>query len=245
MFLRKEKVSVVKCAGILAILILALLSGSRQAHATVVADIVSDWVSNSWPANPFPDSSGGSWTFFVMNDDRSIIAPLGADVWLHPVRGTPTLAYDTTPINVTPNIVSLSLFDTEFLAALPWNCWGLPGAAEYRVYTVWTSGVSGNVNVSGTFKYMGDAGSSVLITQPGTGMLLGVTQLSPGAAEVPYSVNTSVNTGDFIVFAIGTGLNRYSGWDDETLFNVRIIPEPATVGLLGLGSMVMVFKCRF
>jgi hypothetical protein len=239
---RKEKVNNVKRFGVLGVLVVMCLIVTGQAEATIVADLVADYMAGGWPANPFPDDAGGSWTIIARSDAGPVI-PLGGDYWpQHPLRGTPTPAYDLTPGDNTPVVGALSLFNAEFLAALPWNTDGQPGASETRILIVWTSGGADNINLSGAFRLLGDQGSSAQIIQVGLGSLLPEVILTPGAPEVPFNLNTTVNPGSQIVFSIGTGINQYTGWDDETLFNVTIIPEPATVGLLGLGSIVMLLK---
>ncbi len=236
---RKEKVNNVKRLGVLVVMCLII---TGQAEATIVADLVPDYIAGGWPANPFPDATGGSWTI-IIRSDAGPLQPLGGDFWpQHPVRGTPTPAYDRTPADNTPLVGALSLFNTDFLAALPWNPNGQPGAAEARIMIVWTSGGADNINLSGTFRLLGDQGSSALIIQLGVGPLLPEVILTPAAPGLPFNLNTTVNPGSQIIFAIGTGFNQYTGWDDETLFNVTITPEPATVGLLGLGSMIMILK---
>jgi len=236
---RKEKVNNVKRFGVLVVMCLII---TGQAEAVIVADLVPDYIGGGWPANPFADDTGGSWTI-IAQSDAGPAQLLGGDFWpQHPLSGTPTTAYDRSPGDNTPLILAVSLVNTEFLAALPWNMDGQPGASEARINIIWTSGVADNINLSGTFRLLGDQGSSARIIQIGLGALLPEVILTPGVPELSFDINTTVNPGDQIVFSIGTGINQYTGWDDETLLSVSIVPEPATVGLLGLGSMVMLLK---
>jgi hypothetical protein len=231
---------------LLAVATVCVLVTFAPTRAMAIADILPDW-SAGWPNTPFADGAGGGWVPYVVNGDASFVSPLGADSWVHPLHNVSVHSYDMIGGNNTPDGPALTLFEGYGVAALPWNTGGQTPASEYKVALAWISGVSGTVQISGFFKYLGDQQSSVMVTSstalvPETLLLPATAGTTQDASSLVFNFSTDVSVGSQIWFIVGTGNTQYSGWDDETLFDVHIVPEPATCSLLLAG--IALFRMR-
>jgi hypothetical protein len=208
-----------------------------------IANLAFDWQqSTGWPNIPMADSSGGSWMFIARSDEGSVNKVLEADTWFSPYTNMVSKAYDFTGANESINVPFVTEFDDQHLAIMPYNLGGTTPDPELRVLTLWTSGVAGNVNVSGKFVYMGGSTSSVSIFQlDGSDLTLVLPEviLSPNNMTQLFNFNTPVSIGTILLFNIGTGFVQYTDLSHATLLEAVIVPEPATIVLLSIGGLLL------
>lgn len=98
--------------------------------------------------------------------------------------------------------------------------------------------------VAGTLLNNGSLSELVLVTDPD---LIGYFADAYGAIDQLFSfnfadsVNPAIGNGDLVKFDVVTGpvLCTMTDGDGEVLNSVTLVPEPATLALLGLGALVL------
>ncbi|HXI83710.1 MAG TPA: PEP-CTERM sorting domain-containing protein [Verrucomicrobiae bacterium] len=106
-----------------------------------------------------------------------------------------------------------------------------PGASNAYSVIRWTAPFSGTFNIAATFSGLSSAGDSADVHILHDGLSIFNSTVSPGPTS--YSGLQSIIAGDTIDFAVGNGGNGPN--EDTTALSASIVPEPGTLGLVGMG----------
>jgi len=213
----KKKSEEVKMKTLLRILLVCVLASSVQA----AWDLYDDFLTTT--GNP-----DGAWSYIDGEGDPLVYT---ASDYLHGLPG-----YVSS--NHTDGQGILTHADWPVLGSTPHML------THPMMNILWTSPITGLVAINGATQHngWGTADAIMDLTKNGAPLLTVVTPSAPNPEDVWDEVVVSVVAGDVIKFAFGQiapNSNFYK-------FNASVveIPEPMTMNLLGLGSLVTLRKRR-
>jgi|ERR1039458_1229304 hypothetical protein len=147
--------------------------------------------------------------------------------WLGNENPSPYTGYPSELHNGTANIVT----DNFTTVYKPGQLGLQPGDSNEVSIVRWTAPFSGTFSINATFSGLDSLGDSVDVHILHNGSSLFNSVVSPSPAS--YSGLQSVIAGDTIDFVVGNGGNGLN--DDTTALSASIVPEPGTLGLVGMG----------
>jgi PEP-CTERM motif len=150
---------------------------------------------------------------------------VGLDGWLGSATGSgvPYVLHNGTAHNITNNF---SVYQPGQLLQQP------GGLGQYSIVR-WTAPFSGTFSINATFSGLSLLGDSadVHILLDGISIFNFTVIGSPSPAS--YSGSGSLTAGDRIDFVVGDAGNGAN--EDNTALSATIVPEPATLALVGMG----------
>lgn len=228
-----------------------VLLGCQILAGAVFADYITgyvwDWESDympnmllSTPANPAADSEGsaGVWTYAYNVNDASTatIRNTGSSIMQVGLKnGTsyvwsqnPPATYSTAAyFRATPSTSTMALIpgpDVDVNAQL--------------CQLIWTAPIAATIKISGDIVNIGTTGNGILwyLDAYQSGAYTGLSSGSVGnLGTTAVDVTISVSQGDQIIFSADA--NGGSAGDlSEYNVTYEIVPEPASVGFLGIGA---------
>ena len=186
-------------------------------------------------AGDFSTSSNpnGAWSYGSSTSLASAFIPssiptnnyggIGLGGWLGSATGggDPYVLHNGTAHNVTNNF---SIYQPGQLALQP------GGLVQYSIVR-WTAPSSGTFSINATFSGLSSLGDSVDVHILLDGISIFNSVVNPNPAS--FATSGSLVAGDRIDFVVGNGGNGAN--EDNTALLATIVPEPATLGLVGLG----------
>ncbi|MFA6133844.1 MAG: PEP-CTERM sorting domain-containing protein [Phycisphaerae bacterium] len=209
------------------LILLVILSLVAVNSASASWSLASDFSATSNPSGAWSygqAASIGSFEIFPWHGTDGS----GGPVWSSRsdfLTVTPTLA------NVWKNTTS-----TVHYGAQPGQVTLHPMQNESKMAVVrWTSDYDGDATITGSFG-QGDYGAvGLYIAKTASSGTTTFFSIPSTDSTLSFNITTSILVGDKIDFLVSTGGDG-GGWDTTPL-DVTIVPEPATISLLGVAAM--------
>ena len=214
-------------------LTLGLTLSAMPGLASTLYDVAADFSATNNPA--------GAWSYGWSSQLTSAIDlysytgyDRGIDVW-NDYSGA--LSPPSVGHNGTSSAISLS---PEQIIVQPGQFALHPGPGGEYSHARWTAPAAGTYDISAAFSGLDQTGTTtdVHVLYNGSSLFAGFVNGFGDTSS--FSTTMSVSTGDIIDFAVGYGVNN-TYWEDTTALaaTIAVVPEPATVLLLGLGSLAL------
>jgi len=213
-------------ATLLSLVVIALPSSAQSYNAA------GDFSATSNPngAWSYGYSFGVGSTFHLDTTNTALYAPgVPLSGWLGNENSVPFTGYPYVVHNGTAGPVSINVNTVYQPGQLGLH----PGDSNEVSVVRWTAPFSGTFSIATTFSGLSSVGDSadVHILHNGSSLFNSTVIGSPSPAS--YSAPQSILAGDTIDFVVGNGGNGLN--DDTTVLSASIVPEPGTLGLVGMG----------
>ena len=179
--------------------------------------------------NCHPDTAGsGTWSYMYSDNINPTAGTTGLMTWVG-------WGYAIAPGDDYP--------DMEMLASGLTMAPELSGAAATRYGVMrWTSGVTGPVNVAGTWTHYWSMGDGMDVAVYGNGVQKFYTLLTTGSANFDFDI--TVSPGYVVDYVVGPGGSSSNGNYDRAYIETTIVPVPGAILLGILGLSVAGIKLR-
>jgi len=144
------------------------------------------------------------------------------------------------PPNVSHNGTGITIDTHNTITWEPGQFALHPGESGEYSHACWTAPYAGTFDIASTFTGIDRWGTTtdVHVLHNGISLFDGSVNGFGDTSSSSFSTTVSVGMGDIIDFAVGYGSNQNETCDTTALF-ATIVPEPATLLLLGLGGLIL------
>jgi hypothetical protein len=223
--------------GIRALVILLFACSLSNLCIAANYDVAADFSSTNNPNGAWRYGWSSTLTSFF-NLYQNKLNEIGLDGWSHPAIG----GDGKSPLVIHNGTANPIANEYELITWQPGQFTLHPGPNGEYSHARWTAPASATIDIDAVFPLIDrdqfTAGTDVHVLRNGISIfddgIIGFGDTST------FSATISVGAGDIIDFAVGYGIDH--GFHNDTTAlsaTIGIVPEPATLLLLGLGGLVL------